>query len=324
MPAPSVLVYYAWSRPAECGAPLAVLEDRFAALFEQRRSAYPRLESLADAARFDQGIAGFLDHVQKRNFAEFVALAGALRGGAREVERVDDAGREHRLDALLDGDVDTLVVISFDSLRTEQSPTAGEIAALKSFVDRPGNVAFVCPHHDIAFDEPPGPATDDADLARRAALHRHHGDPNIPSRQGFGGYARGLLDGIGLPVRNRHGLRPAMDADGQPAPIEAETALDRHGLLTDVPWFNQHLHLPHLERLPDAIPRMDVLARQRIDPNAPPHPFARERPTFDALLQSRADAYGGTVLVSDTTLFSSTAGGVDALRRMWTNLLSRP
>jgi hypothetical protein len=28
--------------------------------------------------------------------------------------------------------------------------------------------------------------------------------------------------------------------------------------------------------------------------------------------------------VCDTTLFSSTAGGIDNLRRLWTNLLSRP
>jgi hypothetical protein len=32
-----VLLYFAWSRPAETGAPLAVIDDRFPAVFELRR-----------------------------------------------------------------------------------------------------------------------------------------------------------------------------------------------------------------------------------------------------------------------------------------------
>jgi hypothetical protein len=57
---------------------------------------------------------------------------------------------------------------------------------------------------------------------------------------------------------------------------------------------------------------------------APPHPFARDRATFDALLQSRPDTFAGSLFVSDTTLWSSTAGGVDSLRQLWTNLVQRP
>ena len=55
-----VLLYYAWSRPGETGASLAVIEDRFPAVFELRRLFYPRFESLSDPASVDQGIAGFL------------------------------------------------------------------------------------------------------------------------------------------------------------------------------------------------------------------------------------------------------------------------
>jgi hypothetical protein len=70
---------------------------------------------------------------------------------------------------------------------------------------------------------------------------------------------------------------------------------------------------------------MEVLARQMIDPTAPPHPFASDgRMTFDALLQSRPDTFAGKLLVCDTTMFSSTAGGVDNLRRLWSNVLLRP
>jgi hypothetical protein len=50
-----------------------------------------------------------------------------------------------------------------------------------------------------------------------------------------------------------------------------------------------HWHLPQLERLGDALVKLDVLARQKIDLTAPPHPFTRDRTTFDALLQSRPE-----------------------------------
>jgi hypothetical protein len=73
-----------------------------------------------------------------------------------------------------------------------------------------------------------------------------------------------------------------------------------------------------------ATERMEVLARQAIDPAAPPHPFTQDgRSTFDALLQSSPDAFAGKLLVCDTTIFSSTAGGVDNLRQLWSNLVLR-
>ena len=66
---------------------------------------------------------------------------------------------------------------------------------------------------------------------------------------------------------------------------------------------------------------MDVLVRQPIDPAAPPHPFAQSgRTTFDAVLQSR---FAGALVVGDATLWSSTAGGVESLKRLWGNVLTR-
>jgi hypothetical protein len=95
-------------------------------------------------------------------------------------------------------------------------------------------------------------------------------------------------------------------------------------LLEGVPSLNLHPHLPHLERLDGAIEKLDVLARQSIDLTAPPHPFtAGGRDRFDALLQSHAGVFRGDLLVCDTTLFSSTAGGTDNLARLWTNLVGR-
>jgi len=66
---------------------------------------------------------------------------------------------------------------------------------------------------------------------------------------------------------------------------------------------------------------MDVLVRQPIDPAAPPHPFAQSgRATFEAVLQSR---FAGALVVGDATLWSSTAGGVESLKRLWANVLTR-
>lgn len=180
---------------------------------------------------------------------------------------------------------------------------------------------FVCPHHDIG--DVPDLAHDER-LARQTADFLHHGDKAIPPQQQFGRFARSLLAGLGVPVENRYGLHPAAEADGSPSPIEVETGLDRLGLLKGVRTFNLHPHLPQLERIGDAVGKLDVLVRQKIDLTAPPHPFARNHTTFDALLQSRAGTFAGSLLVSDTTLWSSTAGGVESLRRLWTNVIQRP
>lgn len=318
-----VLLYFAWSRPAETAAPLTVIEDRFPAIFELRRLFYPRFEDLSDPARVDQGIAGFLDHVQKPNFADFAEqIEGQTGRTVAQVERVADDGVMTPLDDALIAGADTIVVISFDSLRTGQAASTSEIDAVRRFLDDPDHLIFVCPHHDIGeTDEAPS----EARVERQTVDFLHHGDKGIPPRQGFGGFARTLLAGLGVPVENRFGLRPAIGADGEPALVEIERTLDTLGLLDGVDAFNLHPHLPQLERIGPSATRMDVLARQRIDPAAPPHPFTRDgRQSFDALLQSAPETFAGKLLVSDTTLWSSTAGGVDKLRRLWSNVAQRP
>lgn len=318
-----LLLYFSWSRPAETGAPLLDIDDRFPAIFELRRLFYPKFESLSDAGEVDQSIGGFLDHIQKPNFAAFAKLAATETGReAVQIERVSDDGAEKRLDDELIGSADTIIVISFDSFRTDQKAAKEEIEAVKNFLDDPDHVIFVCPHHDIG-EVPDASGEERRDL--QIAEHMHHGDRAIPPRQGFGGFARTLLAGLGVPVDNLFGLRPAATPDGAPAPVEIENALDVLGLLRGVETFNLHPHLPQLERIGTATARMDVLARQPIEMAAPPHPFTQGgRTSFDALLQSRPDAFAGKLLVCDTTMFSSTAGGVDSLRRLWSNLLSRP
>src|ERR1700728_3013664 len=108
-----LLLYFAWSRPAETRAPLTVIDDRFPAIFELRRLFYPKFEPLSDCSRVDQGIAGFLDHIQRPNFQAFAEQCEALTGQkVIQVERVTDAGATTRLDSALAG-VDSVVVISF-------------------------------------------------------------------------------------------------------------------------------------------------------------------------------------------------------------------
>jgi hypothetical protein len=317
-----VLIYYAWSRPGETGASLSVIEDRFPAVFELRRLFYPKFEGLSDPTFVDQGIAGFLDHIQKPNFAAFAEQAETQTGNpVVQIERVTDNRTETPLDDSLIAGIDTIVVISFDSLRTGQTAASAEVEAVRRFLSNSDHLIFVCPHHDI------GEATDvaaDDRIGRQAAEYLHHGDRASPPRQGFGGFARTLLTGLGVPVENRYGLRPAAAPDGSPMPIEVERPLDVLGLLKAVETFNLHPHLPQLERIGEAAGRMAVLARQQIDLTAPPHPaMPKGRTSFDALLQSHPETFAGKLLVSDTTLFSSTAGGLDSLRRFWSNVLLR-
>jgi hypothetical protein len=318
-----IVVYYAWSRPAEVGAPLEVIENRFPTLFESRRMLYPRFEAFSDPIRFDQSIGGFLDHILKQNFAAFVEQAGAQTGHpVVEIERATTNEERTELDAALLGTADTLIVISFDSLRTRQDASAAEVGAVRRFLAHPDHLIFICPHHDIG-DAPDLPHEER--LERQIADFLHHGDKTIPPQQRFGGFARSLLAGLGVAVENRFGLHPAAESDGSPAAIDADSALDRLRLLRGVDTFNLHPHLPQFERLQDAMTRLDVLVRQKIDLTAPPHPFTRNgRTTFDALLQSRPGIFAGNLFVGDATLWSSTAGGVDSLRRFWTNVVERP
>jgi hypothetical protein len=314
-----VALYFAWSRPDEIAAPLVVLEDRFPALFELRRLLWPRFEQFADPAKFDQGIGGFLDTIQLPNFRLFAELAESWTGNP--VRRAERKANDNLcpLDEIFLAGVDTLVVISFDSSRTRQQGNAAEIGAIRSFLDDPDHTLFICPHHDIG-DTSELPEAER--LARQELEFHHHGDPAIPARQCFGDFGLSILAGLGVPVRNRFGLHPAKLADGSPAPLEIDAALDRSGLMDGVTSFNLHPHLPHFGRLGDSAAKLDVLARQLIDPAAPPHPFtAGGRRDFDALLQSKAGVFPGRLLICDTTIWSSTAGGLDSLQRFWRNVV---
>ena len=154
-----VVVYCSWSRPGETGARLEVIENRFPALFESRRMLYPRFERLSDSAKFDQGVAGFLDHIMKANFVAFLEQAKAIGRPVVEVERIADDGACTAIDAeLLDG-ADTLIVIGFDSVRTGQAASAEEVAG----ETRPYRLHLSAPRHRRRGRSPPRRARGAAD-----------------------------------------------------------------------------------------------------------------------------------------------------------------
>ena len=73
--------------------------------------------------------------------------------------------------------------------------------------------------------------------------------------------------------------------------------------------FNLHPHLPHFERLGDSMGKLDVLARQPIDPGAPPHPSPHKGDAISMPCCSGSpDIFPGHLLICDMTTWSSTAG----------------
>jgi hypothetical protein len=312
-------MYFPWSRPDEEGAPLGNLNNRFGALFELRRLLWPKFEALADTEHFNQGIAGFLDNVLLQNYSLFREDMRIRSGNSVGiVERRTSDGKVTLIDAALLDSVDILIIVSFDSQRTGQHPSESELAAVRKFLDDPGHTLFACPHHDIGDVD--GVPSDEI-LATQEVEFHHHGDFGIPGQQRFGGFVRSLLRDLGVSVSNRFGLRPAKAQDGSPAPIRTNSKADRFNLLQGVSTFNLHPHLPHFEMLGDCPPKMDVLVEQSIDLEAPPHPFMEQgRKTFDALLQSKPNVFGGRLLICDATLWSSAAGGLGSLRQFWANM----
>ena len=312
------VLYFSWNRDAEINADLGILDNRFPALFEFRRILWPEFESLAGPRTFNQGVRGFVDDVILGDFKAFAAHVEVATGNpVRVVERQRPDGTS-ALDAAVLRDCDTVIVVSLDHMRTGQQASAGEIKAVHGFLSDPKNIVVVCPHHDIG-DVSAVPATEA--LSVQEVEFRHHGDPTIPPQQRFSGFGRSLLEGLGIEVENRFGLNPAKATDGAPGALQIDVAADRLQVLQGVTTFNLHPHLPHLEGTAESVSKYDVLARQPINREARLHPFTRDgRYEFDALLQTRADVFAGTLLVCDATLWSSAFGGLQSLKRFWSNL----
>ncbi|MFI9587371.1 hypothetical protein ACIHCQ_37410 [Streptomyces sp. NPDC052236] len=312
-----VSIYVSWSYPAEAGRNPAELDNRFSTMTEVRRVAWPAYEDpkWSDPLRFQQGIAGSLE-LFFWAWVPFQQFVEEVTGHPVPVyQRIDQAGFPTPLDERVLADTDTLFVFGLDHMVTGQEARPEEVEALRAFLGREDACAVLGPHHDVGASD---------DLAVRDVEYRHHGDPLVPRRQRFATHVRGLMHGLGVPVENRYGLRPATREKNQIAPLSMVRDLDAKGWLEGVTNFNFHQHLPHYAVTTDEPDVIHVLARQPIDTSRP-HPFTEAGNTeFNMFLwMPPSGERAGDVLLADSTIFSSLFGGDESLRTFWRNLVSK-
>ena len=308
-------VYISWSYPGEANRDVTIMDNRFSTMTEVRRVLWPDFETpqYADPLMFHQGIAGSLE-LFFLAWIQFQQVIGEITGHPVAVyQRVDQAGVKLPLDERVLADTDTLLVWGLDHMVTQQEASAEEIDAVRQFLKREGTCLILGPHHDVGASD---------DLAVRAMEYAHHGDALVPRQQRFGKYTRTLMKGLGIPVENRHGLRPARDPETkQIAPLSIMRDLDTRGFLNGVTTFNFHMHLPHYEVTTEDTKSIHVLARQPID-RSKPHPFteAGNREFNMFLWMPPSGSRGGDVLLADSTIFSTLFGVSESLENFWRNL----
>ena len=310
-----VSVYVTWSYPGEANRDITDLDNRFSTMNEVRRVGWPDFEAAqySDRILFQQGIAGTLE-LFFRAWELFQDVVGEVTGHTVPMyQRVDHAGRVLPIDERILADTDTLLVFGLDHVVTEQEASPEEIEAVREFLTREGTCLILGPHHDVGVE---------ADLAQRAMEYAHHGDALVPRQQRFGKYTRSLMQGLGVPVENRYGLRPAViKGTNRIAPLSINRDLDTAGWLTGVESFNFHMHLPHYAVTTEDPNVVKVLGRQPIDLSKP-HPFSeagnREFNSFLWLPSSGRRA--GDILMADSTIFSTLFAGDESLQRFWKNL----
>src|SRR5947208_2164582 len=221
-------IYISWSYPGEANRDVTELDNRFSTMVEVRRVGWPAFEAarFADPLLFQRGIAGSLE-LFFLACVPFQQLVGEVTGHPVAVyQRVDQAGSRLPLDERILADTDTLLVFGLDHMVTEQEAAPEEIAALQQFLKREGTCVILGPHHDVGASP---------DLEERAMEYAHHGDALVPRQQRFGGYTRALMRGLGVPIENRWGLRPAsVPGTNRIAPFSAMRDLDTRGWLSGV------------------------------------------------------------------------------------------
>ena len=155
--------------------------------------------------------------------------------------------------------------------------------------------------------------------------YEHHRDPLVPRQQRFGKYTRSLMKGLGVPVENRYGLRPAtIPGTNRPEPLVRFNDLDKRGWLTNVTTFNFHPHLPHYALTTGDTKAVQVLAQQPIDLSHP-HPFSQAgNRVFNMFLWMPAcGRRAGDILMADSTIFTTLFGGDESLEHFWKNIAAR-
>jgi hypothetical protein len=308
-----ISIYWTWSYPWEANRDVTELDNRFSSMTEVRRVSWPAFEGAQwDRMNFLQGIEGTLE-LFHRSTLDFQRVAGEATGQSVAVfQRIDQAGYRLPIDERILADTDTLMVFGLDHLVSEQEAAPEEIEAIRNWLKREGTCLLLAPHHDVGFTD---------DLKQRQVEYKHHGDELVPRQQRFGTYTRSLMKGLGVPVLNQFGLRPAVvQGTNQIAPLNVNKDLDRLGLLNGVSTFNFHMHLPHYALTEDS-KSIHVLARQPIDLSRP-HPFtAAGNREFNAFLwMPAAGDRSGQILLADSTIFTTLFGGVESLSVFWRNI----
>jgi hypothetical protein len=311
-------IYWTWSYPWEANRDVTEMDNRFSTITEVRRVAWPIYETPEFSQKmFLQGIAGTLElfHLSTLKFQQ---LVGEATGQPVAIyQRIDQAGQRLPIDERVLADTDTLMVFGLDHMVTEQEASPDEIEAVRQFLKREGTCLILGPHHDVGVS---------SDLKERAMEYAHHGDPLVPRQQRFGRYTLSMIKGLGVPVLNRYGLRPAtIKGTNQIAPLTTFRDLDSRGWLTDVTTFNFHPHLPHYALIADDTKSIRVLSRQPIDMSRP-HPFTEAgNREFNNFLWMPPDANrAGDILLADSTIFTTLFGGVESLENFWRNLAMTP
>ncbi len=314
---PRFSIYWTWSYPWEANRDLTELDNRFSTMTEVRRVLWPDYETLEYSEKmFIQGIAGTLE-LFHLGLIRFQQAVGDTTGHPVAVyQRIDQAGQKQPLDNGLLDDTDTLMVFGLDHLVTEQEASAEEIEALRAWLTREGTRLILGPHHDVGAS---------SDFNVRKMEYKHHGDALVPSQQRFGRYTRSLMKGLGVPVENQWGLRPAtIEGTTQLQPLITTNDLDTHGWLEGVKTFIFHQHLPHYAVTTDDPKAIHVLARQPIDLRRP-HPFieAGHRDFNMLLWMPPTNERAGDILLADSTIFTTLFGGDESLDRFWKNIATR-
>jgi hypothetical protein len=307
-------VYVSWSYPGESNRDVNEMENRYSTMLEVRRVNWPAFEApqYADPVNFLHGIAGSLE-LFFMAWVPFQDVVGEATGYPVAVyQRIDQAGYKLPLDERVLEDTDTMMVFGLDHMVTEQEAAPEEIEAVRQFLTREGTCLILGPHHDVGVS---------SDMKERAMEYAHHGDALVPRQQRFGKYTRSLMKGLGVPVENRYGLRPAVVSGTNQTPLTAFRDLDAHGWLDGVTTFNFHMHMPHYALTTEDTKAIHVLARQTVDLSKP-HPFTeagnREFNSFVWMPPSGTRA--GDILLADSTIFSSLFGADESLARFWKNL----
>lgn len=310
-------VYWTWSYPWEANRDTTELDNRFSTMTEVRRVGWPKFESVEYSEKmFLQGIAGTLE-LFHLSLVSFQNAIGEVTGHPVAVyQRIDQAGQRLPIDEHILADTDTLMVFGLDHLLTEQEASVGEIEAIRNFLTREGTCLILGPHHDVGVS---------ADLKERAMEYAHHGDPLVPRQQRFGKYTRSLMKGLGVPVENCYGLRPAtLPGTTRTVPLSITQDLDTRGWLGGVNTFVFHMHLPHYAVTTDDPGAIHVLARQPIDVSKP-HPFTEAgNREFNMFLWMPPNGNrAGDILLADSTIFTTLFGGDESLERFWRNLATQ-